>query len=230
MTGKLTLAALTLAVSAAASAQEAQESVYIEFLWSKPPKESLARQETRQFITQGANTQQICVAASRDDTDVGGLSLDVRDASGKLISHEEHPDYRGIKRCFPARLATEATWGMWTVEAKLGDGRSASKKIRVDPRIEDSPLFLDKGAPYVIGRPNYDASIPDDQWEGKLVWAMTVDPQGQVTHVEVEVAEGVGAKIKDRAIQAGYMTLFSPDQDRAAKPLIWRRTLEFAPD
>jgi len=128
MSGNLTLAALTLAVSAAASAQEAQESVHLEFLSSKPSKESLARQETRQFVTQGAHAQQICVAANRDDTEVGGLSLDVRDASGKLISHEEHPDYRGIKRCFPARLATEATWGMWTVEAKLGAGRSASKR------------------------------------------------------------------------------------------------------
>ncbi|RZZ84980.1 hypothetical protein EA656_15610 [Pseudoxanthomonas winnipegensis] len=59
---------------------------------------------------------------------------------------------------------------------------------------------------------------------------MTVDPQGQVTNVEVEVAEGVGARIKDRAIQAGYMTLFPPDPDRATKPLIWRRTLEFAPN
>ncbi len=59
---------------------------------------------------------------------------------------------------------------------------------------------------------------------------MDVDPQGRVTHVEVEVAEGVGERIRDRAIAAGYMTLFPPDPARAATPLRWRRALSFAPE
>ncbi|MBD9536023.1 hypothetical protein IB227_09230 [Stenotrophomonas sp. STM01] len=58
---------------------------------------------------------------------------------------------------------------------------------------------------------------------------MDVDPQGKVTHVEVEVAEGVGERLRDRAIAAGYLSLFPPDPRRAGTPLRWRRTLDFAP-
>jgi len=64
----------------------------------------------------------------------------------------------------------------------------------------------------------------------RLVWAMDVDPQGRVTRVEVEVAEGVGERLRERAIAAGYLTLFPPDPRRAARPLRWRRELSFAPD
>ncbi|AUZ56244.1 hypothetical protein B1L07_15455 [Stenotrophomonas acidaminiphila] len=58
---------------------------------------------------------------------------------------------------------------------------------------------------------------------------MDVDPQGKVTHVDVEVAEGVGERLRDRAIAAGYLSLFPPDPGRAATPLRWRRSLDFAP-
>ncbi len=86
-----------------------------------------------------------------------------------------------------------------------------------------------RDVPYVAGRPNYDASIAPEQWGGRLVWAMDVDPQGKVTHVEVEVAEGVGERLRGRAIAAGYLSLFPPDPGRATTPLRWRRSLDFAP-
>ncbi len=44
---------------------------------------------------------------------------------------------------------------------------------------------------------------------------MDVDPLGRVTQVEVEVAEGVGERLRERAIAAGYLTLFPPDPGRA---------------
>ncbi|SBV37273.1 conserved hypothetical protein [uncultured Stenotrophomonas sp.] len=115
-------------------------------------------------------------------------------------------------------------------KVRLGDGRTQEARIRVDPRIEDSPYYLERGVPYVVGRPNYDGAIPAAEWSGRLVWAMDVDPQGRVTHVEVEVAEGVGERIRDRAIAAGYLSLFPPDPARAATPLRWRRSLSFAPE
>ncbi|MCL7714711.1 hypothetical protein K5L01_08655 [Stenotrophomonas sp. CPCC 101365] len=59
---------------------------------------------------------------------------------------------------------------------------------------------------------------------------MEVDPEGRVTHVEIEVAEGIGEHLRDRAFAAGYMSLFPPDPARAATPLRWRRSLSFAPE
>ncbi|PPU53955.1 hypothetical protein XdyCFBP7245_20720 [Xanthomonas dyei] len=59
---------------------------------------------------------------------------------------------------------------------------------------------------------------------------MTVDAQGKVTAVSVSTAEGVGLKLRDRAIAAGYLSLFFPDKQRETTPLIWRRELLFAPE
>ncbi|MCD7099563.1 hypothetical protein [Stenotrophomonas sp. MMGLT7] len=202
--------------------------IYIEFLWAKPPAGAIARQETRQFVSEGSHDHQVCIAANAEPTDVGGLQLEFLDAKGSRVSLERHPDYRGAKHCYPANLGKHGVPGEWTVRAVLGDGREQSARIRVDPRIEDSPQYRMRNVPYVAGRPNYDASIPPEEWVGRLVWAMDVDPQGKVTHVEVEVAEGVGERLRDRAIAAGYLTLFPPDPGRAAAPLRWRRTLSFA--
>lgn len=202
--------------------------IYIEFLWSKPPADSLARQQTRQFVTEGGHDHQICVAANAKPTEVGGLQLELLDAQGKRVSLQQHADYQGAKRCYRADLGKDGAPGDWTMRVVLGDGREHSAQIRVDPRIEDSPQYRDLSAPYVAGRPNYDASIPAEQWVGRLVWAMDVDPQGKVTHVDVEVAEGVGERLRERAIAAGYMSLFPPDPARATTPLRWRRTLSFA--
>ncbi|MCW4455882.1 hypothetical protein OK348_13915 [Flavobacterium sp. MXW15] len=221
-------AGLLLAPSGNVAAEDGD--IYIEFLWSKPPAGAIARQQTRQFVTEGNHDHQVCVAANAEPTEVGGLRLEFLDAQGARVSLERHPHYRGAKHCYPANLGKGGVPGDWTVRAVLGDGREQSAQIRVDPRIEDSPQYLERGVPYVAGRPNYDASIPPEAWVGRLVWAMDVDPQGKVTHVEVEVAEGVGERLRDRAIAAGYLTLFPPDPGRVAEPLRWRRTLSFAPE
>ena len=155
--------------------------------------------------------------------------LELRDADGTPVSLQRHDDYRGAKRCYRADLGSGGRPGDWTAHVVLGDGGSNTATIRVDPRLEDAPLFQQRDVPYVAGRPNYDASIAPEQWAGRLVWAMDVDPQGKVTHVEVEVAEGVGERLRDRAIAAGYLSLFPPDPGRAATPLRWRRSLDFAP-
>ncbi len=216
-----------LSLCGAAAAQDS--SIYIEFLWSRTPADALARQQTRQFVMTGDHEHQICVAATAATGDVGGLQLELRDADGKRVSLQRHDDYRGAKRCYRADLGSGGRPGDWTAHVVLGDGGSNTATIRVDPRLEDSPLFQQRDVPYVAGRPNYDASIAPEQWAGRLVWAMDVDPQGKVTHVEVEVAEGVGERLRDRAIAAGYLSLFPPDPGRAGTPLRWRRSLDFAP-
>ncbi|HGK7305478.1 TPA: hypothetical protein ACJ509_003382 [Stenotrophomonas maltophilia] len=57
---------------------------------------------------------------------------------------------------------------------------------------------------------------------------MDVDAAGKVTDVEVETAEGIGERLRERALAAGWLTRFGPDPARAQTPLRWRRTLEFA--
>ncbi|MGW8127133.1 MAG: hypothetical protein ACWGG5_01430 [Stenotrophomonas sp.] len=216
-----------LSLCGPAAAQDS--SIYIEFLWSRTPADALARQQTRQFVMTGDHEHQICVAATAATGDVGGLQLELRDADGTPVSLQRHDDYRGAKRCYRADLGSGGRPGDWTAHVVLGDGGSNTATIRVDPRLEDAPLFQQRDVPYVAGRPNYDASIAPEQWAGRLVWAMDVDPQGKVTHVEVEVAEGVGERLRDRAIAAGYLSLFPPDPGRAGTPLRWRRSLDFAP-
>lgn len=208
----------------------AADDVYVELLWAPTPADAIARSVAYQFVADGRHDHRICVAANLNDTDVGGLQIDVRDASGVQVSHTVHPDYRGRKKCYAAELGSTGEAGMWTIDAVLGDGRRGSAQIRVDPNLEASQRYLRHDAPYVAGRPNYDASIPPAEWVGKLVWAMEVDAEGKVTHVEVETAEGVGERLRDRALAAGWLTRFGPDPARAQTPLRWRRTLEFAPD
>lgn len=222
-------AAILLSASAGCAAAE-NDDIYIEFLWSKTPVGAIARQETLLFVTESGHDSQICVAANATASNVGGLRIEFLDANGARVSLEERPDYDGIKHCYPADLGRNGAPGVWTAKVKLGDGRENSKTIRVDPSVQNSSYYLERNTPYVVGRPNYDASIPPEQWKGRLVWAMDVDPQGTVTHVDVEVAEGVGEKLRDRAIAAGYLSLFPPDPSRASKPLRWRRELNFAPD
>lgn len=223
----LAMAGLLLVCDSSMAAEDS--NIYIEFLWSRTPADAIARQQTRQFVMTGDHEHQICVAANATTDDVGGLQLELRDADGKRVSLQRHDDYRGAKRCYRADFAGGGRAGDWTVQVVLGNGGTNTATIRVDPRLEDSPLFQQRGVPYVAGRPNYDASIPPEQWSGRLVWAMDVDPQGKVTGVEVEVAEGIGERLRERAIAAGYLTLFPPDPERASTPLRWRRTLSFAP-
>ncbi|MEG2804957.1 hypothetical protein [Stenotrophomonas sp.] len=220
---------LLLWVPLAVSAAEA-DALYIEFLWASPPAGALARQQTRQFVTEGAFAHQICVAAEARDKDVGGLTLDIADATGAPMSRHVFADYRGRKRCFPADLGHGGAPGLWRVGVALGDGRQAEAMIRVDRRIEASPYLREPGIAYVYGRPNYDAGIPAEQWVGRVEWQMDVDAQGRVTHVQVVSAEGVGERLRERAIAAGYISLFPPDPARLTTPLQVRRSLSFAPE
>lgn len=225
---RIAAAIVLLAITGIASADDTD--IYIEFLWSKPPADAIARQQTRLFVTEGKHDHQICVAATASPADVGGLWIEWLDANGKRVSSEQHPDYQGVKRCYPVNFGKGGAAGEWTAKARLGDGRKGEERIRVDLSVESSPYYRERGVPYVVGRPNYDPSIPPEQWKGRLVWAMDVDPRGQVTHVDVEVAEGVGERLRERAIAAGYLSLFPPDPARADKPLRWQRELKFATD
>ena len=226
MTARIAAAGLLLILASPVAV--AAEDVYVEFLWAPTPADALARSQTQLFIADGHRDHRICVAANLVDTDVAGLHIDIRDAKGVQVSRTAHEDYRGRKKCYAADLGSTGAAGMWTVDAVLGDGRRGSAQIRVDPTLEASPLYLRHDQPYVAGRPNYDASIPPAEWVGKLVWAMDVDAAGKVTHVEVETAEGIGERLRERALAAGWLTRFGPDPARAQTPLRWRRTLEFA--
>ncbi|WP_236546104.1 hypothetical protein [Stenotrophomonas sp. 364] len=223
------LSILLLASPAAQASQAAStEAIYIEFLWAKTPVGALARQQTRQFVLEDGPVHQVCVAANAQDTDVQGLTLAIRDAAGTEVSRSTHADYRGRKQCFPAQLGHAGAPGQWTVDTWLGDGRHASATVRVDRTLDDSPYMRDPAIAYVYGRPNYDADIPPADWVGRVEWQMDVDPQGRVTHVAIVAAEGVGTRLRDRAIAAGYISLFPPDAARTQTPLRARRALSFA--
>jgi hypothetical protein len=208
----------------------ANKSAYIEFLWDARPPHAIARQQTTQFLTDGQHDHQVCVATDFAATDVGGLVLTACDAAGKEVSRHQYPDYRGVKRCYSADLGHEGKPGLWTFRARTSDVRTGEDTIHVNAKLADSPLSRDPATPYVVGRPNYDASIPPGQWVGRLVWEMTVNAQGKVTDVSVVTAEGFGAQIRDRAIATGDLSLFFPDSRRASKPLVCRRELSFKPE
>ena len=93
-----------LSLCGPAAAQD--NSIYIEFLWSRTPADALARQQTRQFVMTGDHEHQICVAATAATGDVGGLQLELRDADGTPVSLQRHDDYRGAKRCYRADLGS----------------------------------------------------------------------------------------------------------------------------
>lgn len=67
---------------------------------------------------------------------------------------------------------------------------AGERRIEVARDLESAAFHRPSLTPYVLGRPNYDAAIPPDQWTERLVWTMRVDALGRVTGVEVEIAEG----------------------------------------
>lgn len=79
----------------------------------------------------------------------------------------------------------------------------------------------------VVGRQTYDAKISASEFIGRLVWIMDVNESRTVTLVEVGIEEGVGKLMRDRAISAGYLSLFPPDRSRASEALKYRRELIF---
>lgn len=157
----------------------------------------------------------VCRDRSRRDRRRRIGSAGVR-CSGQEVSSRRYPDYRGIKHCYGADPGQGGKPGLWRFRASTGDGRSGEQTLQVHARLADSPLSNDPGTPYVVGRPNHDAAIPPVAWRGRLAWEMQVNPQGTVNEVPVVTAEGVGLRLRDRAIAAGYLSLFFPDNGESA--------------
>lgn len=217
-----------LAMSGTASA--AGVNSYVEFLWSPTPKGAIARQETRGFVLDGQQDHQVCVAVLDSDADIQVLRIDAVDAAGALVSSQRHDDFRGEKRCYEADLDPRGKAGTWTFNIHIDGVLSRARTIEVAERLDSASFYAPSQIPYVLGRPNYDASIPPDEFIGRLVWVMHVNAQGAVTQVEVEIAEGVGTLMQDRAIAAGYLSLFPPDPSRSGTVSTYRRELTFQPD
>lgn len=173
---------------------------------------------------------QVCVAAAANDIEGSFLRIDIHDAAGELVADRKYDDFSGPKRCYDVDLDANAMPGTWTFNVYLGEELGASKEIEVAKTLEQANFYQPSAIPYVLGRPNYDPNIPPDEFIGRLVWTMVVDESGAVTDVEVEVAEGVGQLMKNRAIAAGYMSLFPPDPSRVDESLKYRRELNFRPD
>ena len=213
-----------------AEASAAKDATYVEFLWSPTPPEALARRQTLGFVLDGKQLHQVCVAALTSAAEDKILRIDVIDAASKLVSSQNHEDFRGPKRCYAAGLGAHGSTGEWTFNIYLDGALSATETIEVARTLEEAPFYQVSSIPYVLGRPNYDTKIPASEFIGRLVWVMHVNESGAVTHVEVEIEEGVGTLMRDRAIAAGYLSLFPPDPSRATEPLKYRRELKFRPD
>lgn len=213
-----------------ADTSAAKDAPYVEFLWSPTPPEAIARQPTIGFVLDGRQAHQVCVAARTSAAENRLLRIDVMDAASRLVSSRTHEDFRGPKRCYPAGLGAHGSAGQWTFNIYLDGALSATETIEVAKTLEEAPFYRASSIPYVLGRPNYDAEIPASEFIGRLVWVMDVNEGGTVTHVEVEIEEGVGKLMRDRAIAAGYLSQFPPDPSRATEPLKYRRELEFRPD
>ncbi|MDR7193702.1 hypothetical protein [Luteimonas terrae] len=224
------MAVFTSASSMIAKATSLDESVQIEFLWAPTPADALARQPTRGFLLDGQHAHQICVVAIRAPHAYRELRIDVADADGRQVGSQQHDDFRSDKRCYPVALDPRGAPGSWTFTVFLDGAQRETGSIEVARRLEEAAFYRPSGIPYVLGRPNYDASIPPDAFIGRLVWIMDVDTDGRVTDVKVENAEGVGERMRHRAIAAGWLSLFPPDPARAAEPLRYRRELTFATD
>jgi hypothetical protein len=211
-------------------AYAAEPNVFVEFLWEPRPADALARRQTLGFVMNGGIHHQVCLAAMNTAAENKPLRIDVRDASDKVVSSNTYDDFKGPKHCYDAQLGRDGMPGKWKFEIFLNGELSATKTIQVAKTLAEAPFYQPSGIPYVLGRPNYDTSIPPKEWSGRLVWVMTVNEKGEVTNVKVETAEGIGERMKDRAIAAGNMSLFPPDPSRAGNPLRYRRELKFAPD
>jgi hypothetical protein len=217
-----------------ASAEESVTTTwqpYIEFLWSKTDSFPLARQQTGYFVEDGKHDHQVCVASLSNDR-VRGLIIEAVDAAGTVISRQRDDGFTGVKRCYNAELGTDGVPGKWTYRVYFdGDVTPAgSDTVEVALTLEGAPLYVPSSKPYVLGRPDYDPTIPPEKFYGRLVWVMHVDATGKVTSVDIEVAEGVGEQMKERAIQAGLISLFPPDPSRGSEGITYRRELNFRPD
>lgn len=204
--------------TSAAGPASAGNTAYIEFLWKPAPEGALARAQAFGFVLDEGQDHRVCVAAIDFVARPGVLRIDVVDASGGTVHTQDHEHFTGTKECYPVHLPTSATPGEWRFNVYLDDTLVATKTIEVSRTLEEASFHADPSRPYVLGRPNYDPDIPPGEYVGRLSWIMSVDPHGVVRHVEVEAAEGAGELMKDRAIAAGFLTVFPPNPSPAAKP------------
>lgn len=208
-------------------------SVYIEFLWSRSLDDALARQETRSFVLDSSFDHRVCIAVLGQSVEaVRGLVLEAVDTNGVVVSRQEYPDFDGSKRCYSAELPEDGVAGKWAYLAFLNGSTVAAgrREVEVARTLESAPFYQPSSVPYVLGRPNYDRTIPPGEFKGRLVWVMHVNAEGRVTDVDIEVSEGIGDRMASRALAAGYSSLFPPDPSRGEVGILVRRTLDFAPD
>ncbi|WP_411850028.1 hypothetical protein ACLB90_13920 [Stenotrophomonas sp. LGBM10] len=226
---------ILLTVTWASSAEDAGSSgadVYIEFLWSKPEAGALARQETRSFVLGKKFNHQVCVAVLRSETPRQSMVLEAVDSRGEVVSRQSDESYSGKKRCYAARLPSWGVPGTWSYRVYL-DGEStftASRSVEVAMSLKAAKFNQPSPVPYVLGRPNYPEEASPQRFVGRLVWVMTVDAGGKVTHVEIEAAEGIGEEMKERALAAGYISRFPVDSRRPDAGIKYRRAMNFRPD
>jgi hypothetical protein len=209
---------LTLLVSSTVGPALADDSAYIEFLWAPPVKGALARAEALGLVLDGAQDHRICVKVSAGARN-GALRIDAVDAAGDVVQSQRHKNFDGAKQCYPTDLPSGGLPGDWTFNVYLDGSLLTAKTIEVASTLNEASFYAESSRPYVLGRPNYDASIPPRDYIGRLSWIMSVDTAGVVRNVEVEAAEGAGKAMKDRAIAAGYLTIFPPNQSPTATPL-----------
>jgi hypothetical protein len=212
---------------------EKAPQAHIEFLWARQQGNlALARQPTLGFVQDGKHDHQVCAAALPAYTKMKGIVIEAVDAAGTVISRQTHDDFTGEKLCYNADLGAEGVPGKWTYRVYFnGEATPAgSATIEVARTLESAPFYAPSSRPYVLGRPNADQSIPPEKFQGRLVWIMHVNAAGKVTSVDIEVAEGVGEQMKERAIEAGFLSLFPPDPSRGPEGITYRRELTFRPD
>ncbi|MEJ7746891.1 MAG: hypothetical protein WKF61_09095 [Luteimonas sp.] len=179
----------------------------------------------------GSHSHQVCVAVlDASSVEIKTLRLEAVDASSQVVSRQDHDDFRGTKRCYKAGLNMHGEAGEWAFNIYLNGALAATRTIEVAKNLETASFYKPSSIPYVLGRPNYDSKIAPSDFTGRLVWLMHIDKSGAVTKVEVEAAEGVGVLMKERAIAAGYMSLFPPDPSRTKNASTYRRELNFKPD
>jgi hypothetical protein len=220
MKNKIRLAAFAvLMLTGGWSTAWASDSAYLEFLWAAPAKGALARAEAYGFTLEPDQDHRVCVAALTEWLDGDVLSVEIIDASGKLVNRQMHEDFVGSKRCYKAQLGTTGVPGEWTFNVYTNQVLAGRNTIQVARTLEEAPFYSRGSRPYVLGRPNYDTSIPAGDYNGRLVWIMHVDAAGSVSAVDVESAEGAGRRMTERAIAAGLLTRFPPDPGRSAQPV-----------
>ena len=217
-----------LAYSALSGTARAADQVHLEFLWEPAARGALARAEAYGFILEAAEDHRVCVVAMTDWRENDTLAIEVLDAAGQVVSRQVHADFQGSKRCFKAALGTTGAVGRWTFNAYVNQTLAGAKEIEVARTLDEAPFHEQGSHPYVLGRPNYDASIPAAEYIGRLAWVMHVDPAGSVSEVEVERAEGAGARMRERAVAAGLLTRFPPDPSRTDRPLKIRQEYDLS--